>query len=125
MGNWATLLLPISASDAIDYGLLGREIDCLVEAKVDGIYSNGTAGEFHTQSTREFFEVNRLLAEKCHAAKMPFQIGANHPCAQEALERIKITRKLDPAGYQVILPDWFPVTDSSSTTRRTRSAAFP
>jgi len=113
-GNWATLLLPITESDAIDYGLLGREIDRLVEAKVDGIYSNGTAGEFHTQGTREFLEVNRLLAEKCHAAKMPFQIGANHPCAQEALERIKITRELDPEGYQVILPDWFPVTDAEA-----------
>jgi len=110
-GNWATLLLPISEADGIDYALLEREIDHLIEAKVNGIYSNGTAGEFHTQSTAEFLKVNKILAEKCHASKMPFQIGANHPCAQEALARIELSRELNPTGYQVILPDWFPVTD--------------
>lgn len=46
-GNWATLLLPINSSDCIDYKLLAREIDYLIAAGVDGIYSNGTTGEFH------------------------------------------------------------------------------
>ena len=46
-GNWATLLLPIATDDAIEFGALAEEIDVLIAARVDGIYSNGTAGEFH------------------------------------------------------------------------------
>ncbi len=33
--------------------------------------------------------MNTMLAERCHAAGLPFQIGACHPCAQESLHRIK------------------------------------
>jgi dihydrodipicolinate synthase/N-acetylneuraminate lyase len=50
MGTWATLLLPINLHDSVDYIRLGKEIDVLIASGVDGIYSNGTAGEFRAQS---------------------------------------------------------------------------
>ena len=53
-GNWATLLLPIQADNQIDFGALAEEIDILIAAGVDGIYSNGTAGEFHNQTEDEY-----------------------------------------------------------------------
>ncbi|MGO7675583.1 hypothetical protein ACC685_37750, partial [Rhizobium ruizarguesonis] len=40
--------------DSIEFGKLGEEIDILVDAGFDGIYSNGTAGEFHNQTEEEF-----------------------------------------------------------------------
>lgn len=107
-GNWGTLLLPINPDDSIDWDLLGREIDQLLLAGVDGIYSNGSAGEFHTQTEAEFERVSALLAQKCYAAGRPFQIGACHPSAQISRERIRRTKTLQPSAFQVILPDWFP-----------------
>ena len=107
-GNWATLLLSINADDSIDYGLLGAEIDHFIAARVDGIYSNGTAGEFHTQTEAEFDRVNELLAAKCERAGVPFQIGATHMSAQLARERLRRTKALRPGAFQVVLPDWFP-----------------
>ena len=107
-GNWATLLLPIRPDDSIDYDLLGAGLDYFINARVNGVYSNGTAGEFYTQTEDEFDRVNTLLAEKCNAAGMPFQIGAAHPCAQIARERIRRSKHLAPSAYQVTLPDWFP-----------------
>ena len=83
-GNWATLLLPIQHDDAIDYGLLADEIDHFIAAGVSGIYSNGTAGEFHTQTEAEFDQINALLAERCNRAAMPFQIGVSNSSAQIA-----------------------------------------
>src|SRR3546814_18767451 len=74
-GTWATLLLPNDPDDGIDYGRLGREIDALVASGVDGIYSYGTAGEFHNQTEDEFDRVNARLAERCVAAGLPFQVG--------------------------------------------------
>jgi len=107
-GNWATLLLPIQAGDAIDYGLLAEELEHFIAAKVNGVYSNGSAGEFYTQTEEEFDRVNALLAERCGRAGLAFQIGLSHSSAQSARERLRRARALAPGAFQVTLPDWFP-----------------
>lgn len=107
-GNWATLLLPIQAGDAIDYGLLAEELEHFVAAKVSGVYSNGSAGEFYTQTEEEFDRVNALLAERCGRAGVAFQIGLSHSSAQIARERLRRAKALAPGAFQVTLPDWFP-----------------
>ena len=104
-GNWATLLLPIAADESIDFGRLAEEIDLLVAARVDGIYSNGTAGEFHNQTEAEYAAIQALLAEKCRAARVPFVIGACQPDPSLARERVRLARDLGPAAIQVVLPD--------------------
>lgn len=111
-GNWATLLLPINSNDSINYNLLADEIDYLIVAGVDGIYSNGTAGEFHNQTEEEFDKINQLLSEKCIAASMRFQIGAGHPSPIISLERLKRAVGLKPDAFQVILPDWVIAIDT-------------
>lgn len=110
-GNWVTLLLPINTDETIDYKRLADEIDYLIAAGVDGIYSNGTAGEFHNQTETEFDKINQLLSEKCLAASMRFQIGASHPSPLVSLERVKRSVKLKPDAFQVILPDWVAATE--------------
>ncbi len=106
-GNWATLLLPIRADDSIDYALLGAELDHFIAARVSGIYSNGSAGEFYTQTEEEFDRVNEMLAEKCARAGVPFQIGACHMSAQLSRERLRRAKALQPSAMQIVLPDWF------------------
>ncbi|MBB3238401.1 dihydrodipicolinate synthase family protein [Phyllobacterium endophyticum] len=113
-GNWASLLLPIEADDNIEFGKLGDEIDILIEAKVDGIYSNGTAGEFHNQSEEEFDRIQLMLAERCHKAGMAFVIGACQPDSTIMLNRVRRAASLQPAAIQLILPDWWPLTDTEA-----------
>ena len=110
-GNWATLLSACNSEDALDLGRVAAEIDTLIEMKVDGIYSNGSAGEFHTQTEAEFDQISECLATKCNAAGMSFQIGASHMSAQLSLGRLQRSVKWAPGAFQVILPDWFPVTE--------------
>ncbi len=105
-GNWGTLLLPIDADEHINYDKLGEELDLLISVGPDGIYSNGTAGEFHNQTEDEFLRVQELMAEKCHRSGIPFQIGASHPSPVVMLERVRRTIALRPSAFQVILPDW-------------------
>lgn len=100
------MLLPIDEDDTIDWKRLVDEIELLIEAKLDGIYSNGTACEFHNQTEHEFDKVQQILAESCWRKGMPFQIGASHPSPIITLERIKRTVALKPDAFQVILPDW-------------------
>lgn len=106
-GNWATLLLPLNSDDSIDEKLLAAELDHFVDVRVDGVYSNGSAGEFYAQTEAEFDRISSLLAVKCAPAGIPFQIGAGHMSPQLSRERVRRTKALRPAAFQVVLPDWF------------------
>jgi dihydrodipicolinate synthase/N-acetylneuraminate lyase len=111
-GNWATLLLPINADESIDFGRLDEELRYLTSAGVNGLYSNGTAGEFHTQTEAEFDRIHEQVAAHCEAAGLPFQIGASHMSFQVSLGRIRRARAFAPGAFQVILPDWFPLQEA-------------
>ena len=113
-GNWATLLLPIGDDEAIDFGRLRAELEALTAVGVDGVYSNGTAGEFHNQTEVEFDAVQALLAEVCGAAGTPFIVGASHTDALVAAGRVARAVGLRPAAIQVILPDWVTVSDAEA-----------
>ncbi len=113
-GNWATLLSAWNADDSLDLGRIAAEVDALIAMRVDGIYSNGTAGEFHAQTEDEFDRISQCLAEKCSAAGVPFQIGVSHMSAQISRERLRHVVPLAPGAVQVILPDWFPLTDDEA-----------
>ncbi|MDR6550315.1 dihydrodipicolinate synthase family protein [Paenibacillus qinlingensis] len=126
-GNYATLLLPINEDDTIDYVRLQEEIDYLIAAGVSGIYSNGTAGEFHTQSEEEFVRVNEMLAVACQKVELPFQVGASHMSPQLSLARIKRAVAWKPSAIQIILADWFSLKDDEilSCLKRFAEAANP
>ena len=123
-GNWASLLLPIEADDSIEFDKLGDEIDILIDAKVDGIYSNGTAGEFHNQTEEEFDRIQLMLAERCRRAGMPFVIGACQPDPTIMLNRVRRAASLKPAAIQVILPDWWPLTNGEAIDYLNRASGI-
>lgn len=113
-GTWAALLLPINADDSIDYARLEAQLDHLLASGLEGVYSHGTAGEFHAQTEEEFDRVALLLAEKAEKRGVPFQIGASHMSAQVALERTRRARELRPGAIQITLPDWLPVSEDEA-----------
>ncbi|MGR9284760.1 dihydrodipicolinate synthase family protein [Rhizobium leguminosarum] len=121
-GNWASLLLPIAADDSIEFDKLAEEIDILIDAGVDGIYSNGTAGEFHNQTEAEFDSIQAMLAERCKASSTPFVIGACQPDPLIMLNRVRRAGVLDPGAIQVILPDWWPLNDAEAVDFLKRAA---
>lgn len=112
-GNWATLLLATDSRGNLDFGRLEEEVDVLIDSKPNGIYSNGTACEFYSQTMDEFVNISELLSSRCEAAGVPYQIGVSHPCPHESLERLQAIKHLKPGAVQLILPDWFPVNDEA------------
>lgn len=121
-GNWPTIALPINADNSIDLGRLAEGIDILLAMGVDGVYSNGTTGEFYNQTETEFDTVQQLFAEKCEAAGVPFQIGVSAMNPTVSLERLQRVKQLQPGAVQVILPDWFPLTDQEAVAFLQRMA---
>lgn len=121
-GNWCTLLLATDSRGHLDKSKMEEEIDVLISVKPDGIYSNGTAGEFYTQDRKEFEMISVMLSEKCEKAGVPYQIGVSHPSPQESLDRLRLISYLHPGAVQIILPDWFPVSDREAVAFLTRMA---
>lgn len=109
-GNWATLLLTTEKDGTLNYKKLSEEMDVLIASRPNGIYSNGTAGEFYAQTEEEFDKISEMLAGKCENSGIPFQIGVSHMSPQISLERLKRIKHLKPGAIQLILPDWFPVS---------------
>lgn len=126
-GTWATVLLPIDAEDRIDWDALEEQVRYLAGSGVDGIYTNGSSGEFWSQSEAEFDRLTALVAETCGSAGLPYQIGAAHPSPQIALSRLRRACEYSPSAIQVILPDWFPPSDAEAITylRHLASEAAP
>ena len=103
---------------------LGGELDALIAAGVDGLYTNGTAGEFHTQSEAEFDAIHALVAERCHGC------GAALPDRRQPHERADSRstasagpKQLQPSAFQVILADWFPLKEAEMIACLARLAA--
>jgi len=53
---------------------------------------------------------------------MPFQIGASHMSPQTCLDRVRRAVRYRPSAIQVILPDWFPVSDAEAIAFLSRVA---
>ena len=109
-GTWGTVLLPIRSDEAIDFPVLEDELDVLLKVGLAGIYTCGTAGEFHTLEEDEFDALSQLVAEMARRAGSAFQIGASHMSGQISLSRIRRASALAPSAIQVILPDWLPLS---------------
>ena len=126
-GTWGTVLLPVRPDESIDFDLLGAELDILLHAGLAGVYTCGTAGEFHTLEEGEFDALSELVAGKSQQAGTCFQLGASHMSGQICLSRIGRARSLAPAAIQVVLPDWLPLspTEVRSSLERMVAAAGP
>lgn len=74
---------------------------------LQGIYTNGTAGEFHSQTEEEFDRLSQVVADFCRTVGLPFQIGVSHTNARVARERLARVASLRPDAVQVTLPDWW------------------
>ena len=55
-----------------------------------------------------------MTAERCSAARTAFQLGASHPDPCISFERIRRAAELRPGAIQVILPDWWPVSNAEA-----------
>jgi dihydrodipicolinate synthase/N-acetylneuraminate lyase len=109
-GTWGAVMLAISANEQIDWGATGETIARLAASGVDGLYTNGTACEFHLQTEDEFDRLSDLTASIAKSANIPFQIGISQSNPRIARARAERVRALGPSGLQFTLPDWWPPT---------------
>jgi len=122
-GVWGTIQLPFNQDERVDRGLLDEQIQYLVATNLYGLYSNGTAAEFYNQTEAEFDDIQVMLAERCVAVGKPFQIGVSHMSPIVSLERLRRIKQLAPAAFQVIFPDWLPLSRQEQRSFLARMSA--
>ncbi|OED41354.1 dihydrodipicolinate synthase family protein [Chromatiales bacterium (ex Bugula neritina AB1)] len=106
-GIWGAVLLPINKSNSIDWTALEDELAILCQGPLDGIYSNGTAGEFHNQTAEEYIKLTELVASTATALNKPFQLGISHSNPRVTRQRLLHAIAFKPDGIQFTLPDWW------------------
>ncbi|PDT81678.1 dihydrodipicolinate synthase family protein [Sinorhizobium sp. BJ1] len=109
-GVWGAVLLPLDQKGAIDWPALQEQLSVLHGSGLEGIYTSGTAGEFHSQTEAEFDRLSHVVADFCRSGSLPFQIGVSHTNARVARERLARIAALRPDAVQVTLPDWWAPT---------------
>ena len=107
-GIWGAVMLPLDVAGDIDWAALAEAVDILGASGLAGIYTNGTAGEFHTQTEAEFDRLTDLVAARAGAAGTAFQIGVCNSNPRVSRDRLRRIRGIGAAGAQFILPDWWP-----------------
>ena len=93
-GTWGTVLLPVAPDETIDLGRLADELAILVTAGLDGVYTNGTAGEFHCLEEDEYDLITDVVAQACQRAGVPV------PARGEPHERADLAAQ-DPGGRRL------------------------
>jgi dihydrodipicolinate synthase/N-acetylneuraminate lyase len=104
-------MLAIGNDGEIDWSATRETVASLCASGVNGIYSNGTACEFHCQTEDEFDRLSALVAEEGNRARVPFQIGISQSNPRVARERVWRAARLSPSAVQFTLPDWWPPSD--------------
>jgi len=85
-GTWSTLLLPLNETEDIQWDGIDDQLNALAKAEVDGIYFNGTACEFYSQSNEEFLRLARTTQPSANAKAYPFKSGPPTPTQPNPFE---------------------------------------
>lgn len=110
-GVWSALPIPWGRDGTLDRRLFIRDIARICDARVHGVYSGGTTGEFYAQDFETFCEVNEVLIRTAHAHGTPVQAGCTALDTGEACRRVRHARKLGADVIQIALPFWLEMDD--------------
>ena len=113
-GIWGAILLPVK-NDKIDWVAFEEQVNILCDSSVHGIYTNGTAAECHNQTEEEFDKLSNIVASIAEKKNKQFQLGLSHTNPRICRERAKRLTSLNPNGFQITLPDWWPPTFQESS----------
>ena len=97
------LITPFDANGRINYPVMGRLIDILLDKGVHGIFPLGTTGEFYAFDNDEYREVIRYVVQRVNG-RVPVYAGANHITTRGVTELVKIAEDAGADAVSVLTP---------------------
>lgn len=93
-------------SGRVSEKMLGRQIDYLLEAGVDGIFMNGTTGEGAVLATEEKAEVVRIAQRRVNG-RVPLYGVCLQPSTDAVVREIKVMADLGVAAVSAVPPYYY------------------
>jgi 4-hydroxy-tetrahydrodipicolinate synthase len=84
-GYWPACPTPFTSTGDIDFESFDKLLDWYLDRKMQGLFINGTTGEWFAQSHQERKEVAKFVADKV-AGRVPTVIGITTFTAKESIE---------------------------------------
>ena len=97
------LITPMDERGHINYRVMGRLIDMLLDKGVHGIFPLGTTGEFYAFDADTYREIIRYVVKHVDG-RAPVYAGANHITTRGAVELVKLARDSGADAVSVLTP---------------------
>jgi len=111
-GIWAGVTMSWDEANRFDEETYAANVRRVIDAKVHGIYTTGSTGEFYALEFDEFRRMVDIQAELCGRAKMPLQIGCCSDVTHTTVKLLEYAASKAAVGAaQVVLPYWMELTD--------------
>ncbi len=103
------LLTPINEQEEINYEQLKNLTDYVIRGGVNGIFVNGTTGEFARFSISERQKIARAVVEAAKG-RVPVLVGVSECGTRLVLENVKAAEEAGAAAVVTTMPYYFPTT---------------
>jgi dihydrodipicolinate synthase/N-acetylneuraminate lyase len=111
-GIWAGITLPWKEDYQLDETTFCENLTRLCQAKVHGIYTTGSTGEFYALNFEEFQHMVDILFEVVSPTGIPVQVGCASPNTRDTLQMVEYVADKGCDGVQVVLPFWMKLSDA-------------
>jgi 4-hydroxy-tetrahydrodipicolinate synthase len=99
-------LLPLKEQGSVDFGLLEKQLDYLVQAGADGLFINGTTGEGAWLATDEKADVLRA-AKNAVAGRAFLAAACIQPSTPQVLAELEVMLPLAPDFVVAVAPYYY------------------
>jgi len=111
-GIWAGVTMAWDEDYGFDEQTYAKNVERMIKAKVHGIYTTGSTGEFYVIEYDEFRRMVDIEADLCGAAGMPLQIGCCSDATAKTIRLLEYAAGKEQVGAaQVNVPYWMELTD--------------
>ncbi len=111
-GIYCPHIVPLDGENEIDEAELRRYVDWLIERGVDGLYPNGSTGEFTRFSAEERRRVIEIVTEQA-AGRVPVLAGAAEANVRATLAACEHYAKLGVAAVAIVSPFYYKLSPES------------
>jgi len=110
-GPWAGL--PVAWRDdlSFDEDAYRANLAKCCRARMPGVYTGGTTGEFYAMEMDEWKAINRATIEECKKAGTPVMVGVTSTYTLGAQRRAAWAAEMGADAIQLALPFWMEVSD--------------
>ncbi len=112
IGPWAGLPVAWTEDNTFDEDTYRADVARCCEAKIPGVYSGGTTGEFYAMEFDEFQAVTKATVEECKRHGTPCMIGCSSTYTLGVVRRVEFARQMGADAVQIALPFWMETPDA-------------